>query len=139
MLYVVELERQIGEWLLDGGYAGEVVTKPSTELLFSPERGLAKSFIARASYTVDPRRSLSIEGAVRQNGRGLYVKGEFSRAMGQHWRLTAAGIGIGGRDDDFLGQFQRNSHVSASLRFSYLVSCAGLVQAIGEGTKEGRC
>src|SRR5262249_35197373 len=42
VLYVVEAERQTGEWLLDLGYAGEVVTahSRSTGQPFAPDRGL---------------------------------------------------------------------------------------------------
>ena len=89
------------------------------ELPFSPERGLARAFVGHASYTVDPRRTVVIEGAVRQSGKGLYVKSEYSAAFGQHWRLTFTGVGIGGDETDFLGQFRRNSHASVALRLSY--------------------
>ena len=87
-------------------------------LSFAPDRGIAKSILGRASYTVDPRRTVVIEGAVRQNAAGFYVKGEFSEAFGQHWRLTLAGVGIAGQDDD-LGQYHHNSHASLGLRFSF--------------------
>lgn len=118
-LYVIELERQMGEWLFDGGYAGEAVTRSGVEAGFGAERGIAKSFLGRASYTVDPRRTVAIEGAVRQSGDGQYVKGEYSQSYGQHLRLTVAGVGIGGNASDFLGQYRRNSHASVSLRYSY--------------------
>jgi hypothetical protein len=119
VLYVVELERQTGEWVLDGGYAGEVVTRDAGTFRFAADAGLAHSFIGRAAYTVDPRRTVAVEAAVKQDGDGLYVKGEFSQAFGQHWRLTVAGVGIGGDDSDFLGQYHRNSHFSGALRFSF--------------------
>jgi hypothetical protein len=119
VLYVVEAERQMGEWLLDAGYTGEVVTTARALTPFAAERGVAHSIIGRASYTIDPRRSIEIEGAARRNGRGLYAKGEYSQTFGRHWRLTLAAAGIGGKDDDFLGQYQRNSHASATLRLSY--------------------
>ena len=80
---------------------------------------MARSIIGRASYTVDPRRTIAAEAAVRQNGRGLYTKGEFSEAFGQHWRLTLAAVGIAGNDDDFLGQYHRNSHASMAFRLSF--------------------
>ena len=119
---VVEAERQTGEWLLDGGYAGEVVTtsvSTPNRFSFAAERGMARSIIGRVSYTVDPRRTVAVEAAVRRNGDGLYVKGEYSQAWGQHWRVTATGVGIAGNDSDFLGQYHQNSHVSAALRFSF--------------------
>jgi hypothetical protein len=122
VLYVIEAERQTGEWLLDGGYAGEVVTTSVTAVnrfSFAAERGMARSIIGRASYTVDPRRTVAVEAAVRRNGDGFYVKGEYSQVWGQHWRVTATGVGINGVDSDFLGQYRRNSHVSIALRFSF--------------------
>jgi hypothetical protein len=119
VLYVVEAERQVGEWLFDGGYAGLVVTKPRERRAFDAERGLARSIIGRASYTVNPRRSVAIEAAVRQNAGGFYAKGEYSEAFGQHWRITLAGVGIAGKSDDFLGQYDRNSHSSVTVRLSF--------------------
>ena len=119
VLYVIELERQTGEWVVVGGYAGEVVTKAHPGFSFAPDRGIAKSFLGRASYTVDPRRTVVIESAVRQTADGFYVKGEYSEAFGQHWRLTLTGVGIAGQDDDFLGQYHRNSYASAGFRFSF--------------------
>ena len=119
VLYVFELERQVGEWLFDVGYAGELVTEPRADQMFSAERGMARSVIGRVAYTVDPRRTLAVEGAARQNGRGVYAKGEFSQTFGQHWRLTLAAAGIAGEDDDFLGQYHRNSNASATFRLSF--------------------
>jgi hypothetical protein len=119
VLYVIEVERQIGEWLIDAGYAGEAVTKSTGAFPFAPDRGMAKSIIGRVSYTVDPRKTVAVEGAVRQSGKGLYVKGEFSDAIAAHWRLTLSGVGIGGDSDDFLGQFSHNSHLAAGMRFSF--------------------
>ena len=119
VLYVAEIERQMGEWLITAGYTGEVVTAERSTTTFAAERGVANAVIGRASYTIDPRRTFSVEGAARRNGRGVFVRGEYSQAVGHHFRLTLAAAGIGGRDDDFLGQYQRNSHVSAALRFSY--------------------
>jgi hypothetical protein len=119
VLYVAEIERQMGEWLINAGYTGEVATIDRQATSFAAERGVADSVIGRASYTIDPRRTFSVEGAARRNGRGVFVRGEYSQAFGRHWRLTLAAAGIGGEDDDFLGQYARNSHVSAALRFSY--------------------
>lgn len=119
VLYVVELERQAGEWLFDFGYAGERVTTDRGEVSFAAERGIARSIIGRAAYTVDPRRSVTVESAVRQDGHGVYVKGEYSQSFGQHMRLTLSGVGIGGKADDFLGQFRDNYHATTSVRLSF--------------------
>lgn len=120
--YVLQLERQSGEWVFVGGYAGELGTPSQTSfvsLLFESERGLSRAVIARASYTLGPNRSVAFEGAVRQNGRGVYAKAEYSQARGQHWRATIAAVAIGGRDDDILGQYHHNSHVALTLRYSF--------------------
>lgn len=119
VLYVAQLERQTGEWVLVGGYAGEVVTERRQRLTFSPDRGTARTILGRASYTIDVNRSAAIEGAVRHDGDGLYLKGEYSQARGQHWRATITGAIIRGEPDDFLGQYRLNSHVGFALRYSF--------------------
>lgn len=119
VLYVAQIERQTGEWLLVGGYAGEVVTARRSSLMFAPDRGTARTILGRASYTIDVNRTAAVEAAVRQNGHGFYAKGEFSQARGQHWRTTVAGAIIGGEPDDFLGQYGRNSYVGLSLRYGF--------------------
>lgn len=119
VLYVIQLERQSGEWQLVAGYAGQVVTARRALVNFAPDRGLTRALVARAAYTIGPNRSVGFEGAVRQNGRGVYSKIEYSQARGQHWRATVTGILIGGQRDDFLGQYNRNSHIAATLRYSF--------------------
>jgi len=119
ILYVVQIERQTGEWVLVGGYAGEAVTERRGSLTFAPDRGLTRSVVGRASYTLDVNRSIAFEGAFRQNGDGEYAKLEYSEARGQHWRATLTTVGIGGHADDFLGQYHRNSHFTATVRYSF--------------------
>jgi hypothetical protein len=119
VLYVVEFERQVGEWTIVGGYAGEKVTQNTLSIPFAPDRGIARSILGRASYTVDPRRTVAVETAARQSGTGFYVKGEYSESIGQYVRLTVTGVGVAGEADDFLGQFERNSHGAVSFRFSF--------------------
>lgn len=117
--YVIQVERQMGEWFFVGGYAGEFLTRQGGALSFAPDRGLTKSFLGRASYTIDPNRSVAFEGAVRQTGHGVWLKAEYSQAVGQHWRATVGGNLIRGEADDFLGQFRRNSHLSLAMRYSF--------------------
>lgn len=119
VLYVLQLERQTGEWLIGGGYAGEVVTRRGTSVNFAPDRGLTRSVTGHASYAIDPSRSVAFECAIRQSGAGVYAKGEYSWTTGQHWRTTLFAVLLGGRADDFLGQYQRNSHLGLSLRYSF--------------------
>jgi hypothetical protein len=119
VLYVVQLERQTGEWLIVGGYAGEVVTTRGSAPMFAPDRGMTRSLIARASYTIDTTKSVSFETAVRQNGKGMYSRLELSQARSAHWRATIAAVILAGHADDFLGQYHRNSHATASLRYSF--------------------
>jgi len=118
-LYVLQLERQAGEWFFVVGYAGEVVTDARQQLAFAPERGLAKAFLGRAGYTIDTNRSLALEGAVRQDGDGSWLRGEYSHAVGQHVRVALEGNWIRGSDGDFFGRYRRNSNLTASLRYSY--------------------
>jgi hypothetical protein len=117
--YVVQLERQKGEWFLVGGYAGEAVTVARNPFDFAPDRGLARAFLGRAGYTIDVNRSIAFEGAVRQNGDGAWLKFEYSQAFGQHWRATASFTVIRGAADDFLGQYRRNSQGILALRYSF--------------------
>lgn len=121
VMYVVQLERQWGEWAFVGCYGGQHVTTQRTFEFqtFAPDRGLTETLGGRAAYTIDVNRSVSIEGAVRQNGDGAYVRGEYSRAYGQHWRVIAAGVLIRGALTDFLGQFRRNSNAALTLRYSF--------------------
>jgi hypothetical protein len=118
-LYVVQLERQSGEWLFVGGYAGEVVTTRRSAATFAPDRGTSRAILGRASHTIDVNRSVAFEAAVRQNGRGAYGKVEYSQARGQHWRFTATAVALGGESDDFFGQYRRNSHLLLSARYSF--------------------
>jgi hypothetical protein len=119
-LYVIQLERQSGEWFFVGGYAGEILSNRGTQLAdFSPDRGLTKTLLGRAGYTIDVNRSIAMEAAVRQNGDGLWVKFEYSQGYGQHWRVTANVTALAGRMQDFLGQYERNSHAMLILRYSF--------------------
>jgi hypothetical protein len=119
-LYVLQLERQSGEWFFVGGYAGEAVTRRgSSAAEFAPDRGLTKTFLGRAGYTLDANRTFAFETAIRQNGEGLWMKGEYSQLLGQHWRATVGVTAIAGEMDDFLGQYGRNYHGVLVLRYSF--------------------
>ena len=117
--YVVQVERQSGEWSFVGGYAGEVVTERRNPLGFSPDRGLAKTFLGRASLTIDPSRSIAFEGAVRQNGDGSWLKSEYTQTLSAHWKAVAAFSWIHGNAGDFLGQYRKNSHAVLGVRYSF--------------------
>ena len=119
VIYVIQLERQTGEWVIVAGYAGEAITAHRSAFGFAPDRGMTRSIVARASYTIDSVRNLAFETAVRQNGDGFYGKVEYSQTAGQHWRATVTGVGIAGHSDDFLGQYHRNTHASLALRYSF--------------------
>jgi hypothetical protein len=119
VVYVVQLERQSGELSLVGGYAGEVITRRRSTFEFAPDRGLTRAFLGRAGYTIDATSDFSFETAVRQNLDAVWLKGQYSEAIGAHWRATFAGTAIRGRDRDFIGQYRRNSHLLATLRYSF--------------------
>lgn len=119
VIYVVQLERQSGELSLVAGYAGEIVTEQRTAFDFAPDRGLTRAFLGRAGYTLGATSDISIETAVRQNLDGVWVKAQYSKAVGGHWRATLAGAVIGGDERDFIGQYRRNSHLLTTLRYSF--------------------
>ncbi len=118
-LWVLQLERQAGEWSLVAGYAGQVTTDHRSTIGFNPQRGFTRAVVAHAGYTIDVNRSVAFEGVVRQNGQGVYLKAEFSQAFGQHLRSTAGFALIRGDATDFLGQYRRNSHLILRLRYSF--------------------
>ncbi|HUS06841.1 MAG TPA: hypothetical protein VMZ52_11115 [Bryobacteraceae bacterium] len=118
LLYVIQLERQSGEWSFVGGYAGQAVTDQRSRIDFSPDRGLTRAFLGRASYTIDASRSVAVDTAIRQNGGGVWLRFEYSQLLGQHWRATTGFTLIRGEPDDFLGQYRRNSHAILALRYS---------------------
>jgi hypothetical protein len=49
----------------------------------------------------------------------VWFKGEYSEAFGGHWRAILTGVVIAGSDRDFIGQYHRNSHLLATLRYSF--------------------
>ncbi len=118
VLYVIQVERQVKEWSLVGGYAGESATGGSANpLSFTPDRGFAKSFVGHATLTIDVNRSLTVETAVR--AAGSFVRFEYSQAYGEHWRVTPGVAWIRGDVTDFLGQYHRNSYASLGVRYSF--------------------
>jgi hypothetical protein len=118
--YVVQLERQSGEWSFVGGYAGEVQIKHRSQSgSLDPDRGLTKTFLGRADYTIDPTQSIAVETAVRQNASGAWTKLEYSRAFGEHWRVTTGAGLIAGTSSDYFGQYRRNSHGLVAIRYSF--------------------
>jgi hypothetical protein len=116
--YVVEVQRQTGELNVVAGYAGELVTEDRGGAGFAPDRGLARTFLGRAEYTIDINRSVAFEGVVRRNGDGAWLKFEYSQALGRHFRAIASFTVIRGALEDFLGQYRRNSFGTLSLRYS---------------------
>jgi len=119
VLYVLQLERQTGEWSFVGGYAGDHVTKRQALAPFAPDRGLTRALVGRASYTLDGNRSIAFETAIRWNGDGGYLKADYSQASGGHWRTTVSGALLRGAPGDFIGQYRLNSHLTLALRYSF--------------------
>ncbi|HEV2199871.1 MAG TPA: hypothetical protein VGR73_08610 [Bryobacteraceae bacterium] len=118
VLYVIQLERQVKEWSLVGGYAGDaVLSGAATPLQFAPDRGFARSFVGRAALTIDVNRSLTFETAVR--AAGSFLRLEYSQAFGQHWRATPGLAWIRGDMSDFLGQYRHNSYATLAVRYSF--------------------
>ena len=91
----------------------------SQHLRLLPGSRLRAPVVAHAGYTIDVNRSVAFEAVVRQNGRGVYAKAEYTQAFGQHWRATTGFALIRGDPADFLGQYRRNSHGILTLRYSF--------------------
>ena len=120
LLYVIQLERQAGEWFIVGGYGGQTITEKGLQSGdFNPDRGMTRTILARAGYTIDPNRSIAFETAVRENLDSFWSKTEYSQAFGQHWRLTAGLSLIRGKPSDFLGQYLKNSHATVAVKYSF--------------------
>jgi hypothetical protein len=119
VLWVLQLERQTGEWSFAGGYAGEATTDRRSTVGFSPTRGFARSLVGHASYTIDTNRAVTFEAVVRQNASGAWLRAEYSQAFGQHLRATAGYALIRGDASDFIGQYRLNSHALLTLRYSF--------------------
>jgi len=119
ILYVAQLERQMGEWMFVAGYAGQTIFTRRSQIDFDPERGLAQAFLVRVGYSIDSRQSVSLENATRQNGQGSLTRPEYSRLIGSHWRVTLGAVIIEGASTDFLGQYHRNSSAILKIRYSF--------------------
>jgi hypothetical protein len=119
VIYVIQFERQIKEFAIVAGYAGDAVTSYRPGLQFSPELGFARAVLAHAQYTIDSTRSVAADAAVRQNGEGSWLRTVYSQSVGQHWRVTAGYTWIRGDPSDFLGEYHRNSYALLALRFSF--------------------
>ena len=120
-IYVIQVERTVGEWVFVGGYAGEAVTRSGgpqqQQQQFAPDRGFAKSFVGHVGYTLGPTRNLNFDAVVR--AKASWVRGEFSQTFGQHWRVTAGVAWLRGDPADFIGQYQRNSNATLAIRYSF--------------------
>jgi len=119
VIYVLQFERQIKELSIVAGYAGDAITARTPAVQFSPELGFARAILAHAQYAIDSNRSVALDADVRQNGKGSWLRAEYSQAFGQHWRATAGYSWIRGDDSDFLGEFHRNSFALLALRYSF--------------------
>ena len=118
VLYVFQLERHLREWVLTAGYVGSAITSgPASPLQFSPDLGLSRSFVGRASRAIDVNRNVSVETVVRAGGS--FVRGEYSQAIGSHWRIAPGATWLRGDPSDFLGQYGRNSSISVIFRYSF--------------------
>ena len=118
-MYVVQLERQSGELSLVAGYAGEIVTEQRSMFDFAPDRGLTRAFLGRAATRSARRATCRSKPPFGRISTACGSKGQYSEAVGAHWRGTLAGTVIGGDEHDFIGQYHRNSHLLATLRYSF--------------------
>jgi hypothetical protein len=119
LLWVAELERQVRQWVIAAGYAGQTVFDYRSPIYFDPERGLTKTVLVKAVYNPDAPTSVSFETAIRQNGEGTWATFEYSRQVAMHWRLIGGITAITGIRNDFLGEYRRNSFGTFKVRYSF--------------------
>jgi len=119
LLYVLEVEKQLKDLRITIGYAGEVVTAHSEALQYSAEEGFARAAIAHAQYVLDPNRTLTLDVFVRQDGRSSLLQPGYAQSFGGHWSATMSYVWLRGEENDFLGQYHRNSFAKAELRYSF--------------------
>ena len=119
VIYVLQFERQIKELSIVAGYAGSAITAHAPGFQFSPDLGFARAVLLHSQYTIDATRSLSADAVIRQNGQGVWLRGEYSETFGQHWRATIGYTWIHGASSDFLGEYWRNSFALLGLRYSF--------------------
>jgi hypothetical protein len=119
VLYLLQVERQIHELWVMFGYVGEVVTAQGDALQYPGQRGFARGFISNLFYTIDSNRTLTLDMFIRQNGASSLVIPAYSQSLREHWRATVGFAWLRGEPSDFLGQYHRNSFVSAGLRYSF--------------------
>lgn len=105
--------------MVASGYAGQTVFDQRYPVYFDPERGLTKTFFAKAVYNLSAPTSLTLETAVRQNGQGVWSTVEYSRQLADHWRVIGGITFVAGLPHDFLGEYRRNSFGVLKLRYSF--------------------
>ena len=87
-LFVLQVERQAGEWFFIGGYAGQVVTEQRPGLDFAPDRGLAQR-VSGPRGLYDRYQS--------QRGTGNRGAAERPRSLDEARILTGVRRSTGGR------------------------------------------
>lgn len=118
-LYVAQLERNLGEWTIVGGYSGEHVTHKKTQFDFAPDRGLANAVLVHIALKIDSDRTIGGQAAIRQNGDGAWIQGEYTQMLSNHWQFRIVGTLIRGSTSDFLGQYRRNSNLMIAIRYLF--------------------
>ncbi len=121
-IYVIQVERQQGEWLFVGGLRRRVRHRgplPALDAGLRVRPGPREHLPGPRLLHARPAQQPGFEGAIRPDAAGGWLEMEYSRAIGQHWRATARGDLLAGSPDDFFGQYRRNSSLRVDLRFSY--------------------
>jgi len=119
VLYVAQVARKSADWSVVAGYAGEVITRRGNGSYFAPDRSLARAFLGRATYSIDTKRSFTLDAAVRESGSGIWVRPEYSHSWNTHWTTSLGLTFLGGNQRDFFGQYRRNSFIHLAFRYSF--------------------
>src|SRR5262249_46602727 len=85
VLYVVQLERQTGEWMFVGGYAGEVLTGPRAPTPCGGGRGVGAMVGGRARKHDTRQRGWGRRDHNQKKGWGRVGKGRVLSGRGKTW------------------------------------------------------
>jgi hypothetical protein len=117
--YVVQAERLREKWQLMVGYTGTNVVETRYNTGLSVDRAFSRAFTGRASWTPRPRNTFSGEWFLQQNGKGFIGRWLYSRSLGRSLRLTGGYIRIVGAEDELIGRYEKNSHITLQCRYSF--------------------
>jgi hypothetical protein len=119
LLFVVGVDRSLGDWFVVVQYAGQKVSGPVPKGPVFPDLGLRSTMLWRIERTLGPSTTFEIRGALRLLDGDFLIQPLYSVALANNWRLSVGATFFGGPEDGYLGQFRDNSHLTVQLRYTF--------------------